>query len=277
MKKRQPKMHCSHSLLSVSFSLTLSLLNSVQVCGSMLGVDSGSSALASDDQMVAKALEHFCSASEQSYHQFLASFTHLSPGSGSGAASSGLPQHPAEMERSARSSRGRGGHGAADAADAADAAEGEGRLRERDCVLPVDQKEMELGRGVVVGICGHIDCCPPGTTPKLDNYLAFGDACEDMEGEDNITPGDALLPGEVEEEVPAYLPSFCHHTQLELTSMVGGWRAQARGPAQEQKATPEEQGKSEEVSPFSLDEDFDYDHVILSCKHSSIKTSAGAL
>ncbi|XP_046890185.1 uncharacterized protein LOC124476835 isoform X3 [Hypomesus transpacificus] len=154
----------------------------------MLGVDSGSSALASDDQMVAKALEHFCSASEQSYHQFLASFTHLSPGSGSGAASSGLPQHPAEMERSARSSRGRGGHGAADAADAADAAEGEGRLRERDCVLPVDQKEMELGRGVVVGICGHIDCCPPGTTPKLDNYLAFGDACEDMEGEDNITP-----------------------------------------------------------------------------------------
>ncbi|XP_062317920.1 uncharacterized protein iftap [Osmerus eperlanus] len=102
----------------------------------MPGVDSGSGALASDDQMVAKALEHFCSASEQSYHQFLASFTHLSPGSGSGAASSGLPQHPAETERSARSSRGRGGHGAADAA------EEEGRLREPDCVLPADQEEV---------------------------------------------------------------------------------------------------------------------------------------
>ncbi|XP_067091379.1 intraflagellar transport-associated protein [Osmerus mordax] len=237
----------------------------------MPGVDSGSGALASDDQMVAKALEHFCSASEQSYHQFLASFTQLSPGSGSGAASSGLPQHPAETERSARSSRGRGGHGAADAA------EEEGRLRERDCVLPADQEEMVLGRGVVVGICGNVECCPPGATPKLDNYLAFGDACEDMEGEENRTPGDAVLPGEVEEVVPVYLPSFCHHTQLEVTSIVGGRRAQARGPAQEQKATPEEQGKSEDVSPFSLDEDFDYDHVILSCKHSSIKTSAGPL
>lgn len=30
--------------------------------------------------------------------------------------------------------------------------------------------------------------------------------------------GVRVLPGEVEEELPAYLPSFCHLTQLDLTS-----------------------------------------------------------
>ncbi|XP_021428838.2 intraflagellar transport-associated protein [Oncorhynchus mykiss] len=225
----------------------------------MPGVESGSGGLA-DDKVVLETLKCFCSSSEQTYDQFLSSFTHLTPGS-AGRGHTTLPSGPShlsrEMERSGELRR----NGEEDAAE-------ERRGQQSVCVLPADQEEVELGAGVTVGSCGNGDCRPPGITLKLDNYLDVGDFSEE-EGDVTADPdgGVRVLPGEVEEELPAYLPSFCHLTQLDLTSTgrTTGTRPGTRG--QQQDTPPQGQSDSEEVLPFNLDENFDYDNVVLSSKH----------
>ncbi|XP_020312043.1 protein C11orf74 homolog [Oncorhynchus kisutch] len=229
----------------------------------MPGVESGSGGLA-DDEVVLETLKCFCSSPEQTYDQFLSSFTHLTSGS-AGSGHTTLPSGPShlsgEMERSGVLRR----NGEEDAAE-------ERRGQQRVCVLPADQEEVELGAGVTVGSCGNGDCRPPGITLKLDNYLDVGDFSEE-EGDVTADPdgGVRVLPGEVEEELPAYLPSFCHLTQLDLTST--GRRTGTRG--QQQDTPPQGQSDSEEVLPFNLDENFDYDNVVLSSKHLLPQSNTG--
>ncbi|KAJ8252645.1 hypothetical protein COCON_G00219570 [Conger conger] len=68
------------------------------------------------------------------------------------------------------------------------------------------------------------------------------------------------LPGEVAEDPPAYTPSICRRTELDLrTRPVLEPRTQSPRPAV--------QTEPDEVLPFSLDAGFDYDHVALSRKH----------
>ncbi|KPP72361.1 hypothetical protein Z043_108652 [Scleropages formosus] len=95
---------------------------------------------------------------------------------------------------------------------------------------------------------------------ELDMYFApenFAHKAEDA----TSTSGPGALPGEVEEAPPTLSPSFHHYTQLEFHTMVPAQRPPCRG------STSESQAETEEVLPFSLDENFDYDHVILSHKH----------
>ncbi|XP_064785796.1 intraflagellar transport-associated protein [Oncorhynchus masou masou] len=204
----------------------------------MPGVESGSGGLA-DDEVVLETLKCFCSSSEQTYDQFLSSFTHLTPGS-AGSGHTTRPSRPShlsrEMERSGELRR----NGEEDAAE-------ERRGQQSVCVPPADQEE-------------------------LDNYLDVGDFSEE-EGDVTADPdgGVRVLPGEVEEELSAYLPSFCHLTQLDLTST--GRRTGTRG--QQQDTPPQGQSDSEEVLPFNLDENFDYDNVVLSSKHLLPQSNTG--
>lgn len=212
------------------------------------------------DQMV-EALERFCSSSEQSYPQFLASFSHLTPGSvglRNTVVPSALDSLPGQMERPGDRGRRRGVGGV----------EGGGRRTRGSAAPAADQEEILLGDGVAAGACGNGDV-PPGTLLKVDNYLAVGDfSQEEEEGLPHSGAAD-VLPGEVEEEAPAYLPSFCRRTRLEMSSTA---RSQGTGkpqasPQTPEQASPQDMSDSEEVTLFSLDEDFDYDHVVLSHKH----------
>ncbi|KAM9572324.1 uncharacterized protein iftap isoform 4-T5 [Salvelinus alpinus] len=78
--------------------------------------------------------------------------------------------------------------------------------------------------------------CSTQIRAKLDNYLDVGDFSEE-EGDVTADPdgGVRVLPGEVEEELPTYLPSFCHLTQLDLTSTGRrtGTRPGTRGQQQD--------------------------------------------
>ncbi|KAM9572322.1 intraflagellar transport-associated protein isoform 2-T2 [Salvelinus alpinus] len=118
--------------------------------------------------------------------------------------------------------------------------------------------------------------CSTQIRAKLDNYLDVGDFSEE-EGDVTADPdgGVRVLPGEVEEELPTYLPSFCHLTQLDLTSTGRrtGTRPGTRG--QQQDTLPQGQSDSEEVLPFNLDENFDYDNVVLSSKHLLPQSNTG--
>lgn len=197
------------------------------------------------------------------------SFTHgLTPGS-AGSGHTTLPSGPSHLSREMERSGERRRNGEEDA-------EEERRGQQSVCVLPADQEEMELGAGVTVGSCGNGDCRPPGITLKLDNYLDVGDFSEE-EGDVTADPdcGVRVLPGEVEEELPAYLPSFCHLTQLDLTSTGRRTGTRPGTQGQQQDTPPQRQSESEEVLPFNLDENFDYDNVVLSSKHLLPQSNTG--
>ncbi|XP_055048976.2 intraflagellar transport-associated protein isoform X4 [Misgurnus anguillicaudatus] len=92
---------------------------------------------------------------------------------------------------------------------------------------------------------------------EFDNYL--GDS-EDEEETTDVT-GTSVLPGEVEEHLDASASSLCHHTLLEMSSTF-------TDQSTDKTQTAEDQNESDMVLPFHLDENFDYDTVVLTRKHS---------
>ncbi|XP_066526103.1 uncharacterized protein iftap isoform X4 [Hoplias malabaricus] len=67
------------------------------------------------------------------------------------------------------------------------------------------------------------------------------------------------IPGEVEEDLLVY--THCHHTILKFSSTATDHRSHTP------QTTAEYQKETEEAVPFSLDDTFDYDNVVLSHKH----------
>ncbi|KAG7473846.1 hypothetical protein MATL_G00100000 [Megalops atlanticus] len=80
--------------------------------------------------------------------------------------------------------------------------------------VPADQDELQLvlDAGVAMGRCGDGEPHPPGRV-KVDNYLDLTDFNEE---EEDLGISPVVLPWEVDEDLPAYMPSLCHHTRLEL-------------------------------------------------------------
>ncbi|KAF7702193.1 uncharacterized protein LOC124392386 isoform X3 [Silurus meridionalis] len=107
-------------------------------------------------QSMMEALELFCNLPEQSYEQFLSTFTHLS----TEKVTADCPMVPEEENKTCLV-----------------------KLNNRDGVNMDRKTEAELA------------------TEGLHNT-------EDVH----------VLPGEVEEDLPAYTPAYCHRTQLELSS-----------------------------------------------------------
>lgn len=221
----------------------------------MPGLQSNSEA-ASHDRAMLEALEQFCNSSEQTYEQFLSTFTHLTTENVSrvhlnvnkGDASSCL----GEMNRRDRESTDR-------RLDEVDERKTSPRGQQKQCALTADLEELDLDRSVTVGRLGNRELPPSDQPVKFDNYL------DDMEPEEDPLNGDqdvCVLPGEVEKDLPGYTPSFCHCTLLELSSTATDHRTHSP-----QTIATQCQNQTEEVVPFTLDDTFDYDSVVLSHKH----------
>ncbi|KAK2834389.1 hypothetical protein Q7C36_015090 [Tachysurus vachellii] len=100
---------------------------------------------------------------------------------------------------------------------------------------------------------------------KLDKKVDIEEETEDINNMEVC-----VLPGEVEEDSPAYTPAFCHHTQLELSSTDMDHMTHTA------LSNTESQTESEEVVPFSLDDTFDYDNVTLSHKYPVKSSNCGS-
>ncbi|KAK7117361.1 hypothetical protein R3I94_022809 [Phoxinus phoxinus] len=125
------------------------------------------------------------------------------------------------------------------------------------CSPTADQEEVLLDGGCVGGRLGGPSSSAPDRPVKFDNYL--GDSEDEEENVD--ATGTCALPGEIEEHLIAVSSSsLCHHTLLEISSTFTDQRTHTPSAA-------ENQDESEEVVPFHLDEDFDYDNVVLSHKY----------
>ncbi|XP_072554330.1 intraflagellar transport-associated protein isoform X2 [Paramormyrops kingsleyae] len=199
--------------------------------------------VAAYEQAVVDTLELLCISSEQTYEGFLSSFTHL-PADGQLDLASGLSlcQTASGMQNGVKT----------------DMEEGEW-LGDK-CL-----HEIVLDKGVTVGgfVTGER---PPGGV-KFDNYLDVSDFSHEEE-DLSLNSDQMALPGEAEEGLPC-TASVCHHTMLEFhTVTLNQDQGQSSTPGSQVR--PRTSGcheAPEEVQPFTLDENFDYDHAILSQKH----------
>lgn len=116
------------------------------------------------------------------------------------------------------------------------------------------ENELVIGEGVKVGAISTGDLHLAGRV-KMDNYMETEDPEHD---EDVSKEGPHCLPGEAESPVTRYTP-FVHHTLLDFR-MTASLR--------KEPSSDMEKVSYDDVQPFTLDKDFDYDNVALSAKVS---------
>ncbi|XP_051820763.1 intraflagellar transport-associated protein [Antechinus flavipes] len=128
---------------------------------------------------------------------------------------------------------------------------------------PPEEEQIMLDEGKRVGNSTEGDLDRAGKV-KVDNFLDLEDFDMDEEIDPKSVPELLLLPGEVEEEyhysTSGYIPSFDQYYQSE---------SKTRPPTEHLVFGHFKEVSGDEVQPFSLDEDFDYDNVILTPKYSS--------
>lgn len=207
------------------------------------------------DQAITEALEQFCNSPEQTYEQFLSTFTYLTPENVREPRLTAPRGHGDSFQREMDSSRERQRED--------EVIEMEENVFRRmgqasRCSPTADQEEVLLDGGCVGGRLAGSSNSAPDRPVKFDNYLG------DMEDEEEnaVTTGTYTLPGETEEDLIAVSSSsLCHHTLLEISSAFTDQRTHTPSAAKNQD-------ESEEVVPFHLDENFDYDNVVLSRKYA---------
>ncbi|KAM8968600.1 protein C11orf74 homolog isoform X2 [Sarcophilus harrisii] len=126
-----------------------------------------------------------------------------------------------------------------------------------------EEEQIMIDKGRRVGNSTEGDLDRAGKV-KVDNFLDLEDFDMDEEIDPKSIPELLLLPGEVEEEyhysTSSYIPSFDQYSQSESKSLP---------PTEHLVFGHFKEVSGDEVQPFSLDEDFDYDNVILTPKYSN--------
>ncbi|XP_063189869.1 intraflagellar transport-associated protein isoform X1 [Chroicocephalus ridibundus] len=95
---------------------------------------------------------------------------------------------------------------------------------------------------------------------KVDKYLDL----EDVDTDEETCCGSFVLPGEVEQTVTYCAPFFDKPIQLKLKTL----------PVPQPSDNKAQQLLGDDVQPFSLDEEFDYDNVALTPKFSEAELKA---
>ncbi|XP_055505356.1 intraflagellar transport-associated protein isoform X2 [Leucoraja erinacea] len=99
-----------------------------------------------------------------------------------------------------------------------------------------------------------------------DNDINIEDMDSDKESEQQRGAGGEILPGKIEEEIPANY-SYCEykHTTLDFKVYAG---------VEEFNSQAHDQVLTDEVQPFKLDEEFDYNCVYLKPKYTEVELAA---
>ncbi|XP_027693623.1 uncharacterized protein C11orf74 homolog isoform X1 [Vombatus ursinus] len=203
-----------------------------------------------EDRLIEQALDQFINRHEQTYEEFLNTFTHLlkdrqviknrTPGAVSSGNSFATGVYPGTQSvRNERLSPSL-----------------------HPTAHPPEEEQIVIDEGQKVGISTQGDLNRAGKV-KVDNFLDLEDFDMDEETDHKLGPELLLLPGEVEEEVhfsvSGYVPSFDQHSCPEPKTY----------PAEQLAYRHLKEVPGDEVQPFSLDENFDYDSVMLTPKFSS--------
>ncbi|KAF1583147.1 UNVERIFIED_CONTAM: hypothetical protein FQV15_0016641, partial [Eudyptes pachyrhynchus] len=183
-----------------------------------------------EDQLMKEVLDKFVNCHEQTYEEFLSTFTHLSK-----------EDNVAKW----------GAHGT-------DSSEN------IFSTVKWNHKTESNGRHFRnTSIFLHTSSEHSEEDQIVDNFLDLEDVDMEEESKPQMNKDCLLLPGEVEQDISTSVPSYDPSVDLPLTSEVRPKPAVGRT----QKQTEEILG--DEVQPFFLDEEFDYDNVTLTPKFTA--------
>ncbi|XP_060032567.1 intraflagellar transport-associated protein isoform X3 [Erinaceus europaeus] len=187
-----------------------------------------------EHQLIEEVLDKFVNGHEQTYEEFLSTFTHLS-------------KEDHETKR-----RVYGNDSSENILTSIKFANGD----------KPDDHHLE---NKTISLPTSLQC---SEEEQVDNFLDLEDLDLDEELKLKMNSDFLLLPGEVEQDLSVSIPSY-------IPSMV-----QSSAPAVKLKSTKKgtniqtEEILGDEVQPFSLDEEFDYDNVILTPKFTAAEIDA---
>lgn len=205
-----------------------------------------------EDQLMKEVLDKFVNCHEQTYEEFLSTFTHLSKednlakGAVHGTDSS---ENIFTTEKWNYKIESNGRH-----------------FRHSTIFLPSSEysedDQIVIDEGHKVGSFFQGDMTRAGKV-KVDNFLDVEDVDMGEERKPQMNQDWLLLPGEVEQGISTSVSAYVPSVDQPLTSEVKPKPAVGRT----QKQTEEILG--DEVQPFFLDEEFDYDNVTLTPKFTA--------
>ncbi|XP_059874720.1 intraflagellar transport-associated protein [Delphinus delphis] len=200
-----------------------------------------------EDRHIEEVLDKFVNCHEQTYEEFLSTFTHLSKDNvtkrgafGTNSSENNFPSVKFTQRNEPND------HHLSNKA-----------IFLRTLSQCSEEEQIVMDEGQKVGSSFQGDLNRAGKV-KVDNFLDL----EDLDLDEEIKPqmNLLLLPGEVEQDRSMSVPSYIPSVAQPLTSGVKP-RPTGKGAGEQR-----EEIVGGEVRPFSLDEEFDYDAVMLTPK-----------
>ncbi|KAM9658012.1 intraflagellar transport-associated protein isoform 1-T3 [Trichechus inunguis] len=206
-----------------------------------------------EDRLIEEVLDKFVNCHEQTYEEFLSTFTHLSKednGTKKGAFGTDSLENVFTSVKFTHKMEPNDHH-----------------LRNKTIFLRTlsqcsEEEQIMMDEGQKVGSSFQGDLNRAGKV-KVDNFLDLEDLDMDEDIKPQMNKDLLLLPGEVEQYISTSAPSYIPSVDQILTPEVKPSTTTNRA------GKPMEELLGDEVHPFSLDEEFDYDKVVLTPKFTS--------
>lgn len=211
-----------------------------------------------EDRLIEEVLDKFVSCHEQTYEEFLSTFIHLSKednGTKKGAFGTDSSENIFTSVKFTHKMEPNDHH-----------------LRNKTIFLRTSSQcseeeqviQIMMDEGQKVGSAFQGDLNRAGRV-KIDNFLDLEDLDMDEDIKPQMSKDLLLLPGEVEQDISTSAPSYIPSVGQRLTPKV------KPRPTTNGAGKPMEEVLGDEVQPFSLDEEFDYDNVMLTPKFTSLE------
>lgn len=202
-----------------------------------------------EDELMKEVLDKFINCPEQTYEEFLSTFTHLSKENSvarRGACGTDLSENIFTTKKLTHKKESHDHH------------------FRNTVVVPHTSSEDDQ---IVIDEGQHVGSFLRGNRTqvgkvkvKVDNFLNLEDLDMEEESEPQMNKDRLLLPGEVEQDISASVPAYVPSVNLPLTSEL------KPEPTVQRTRQQMEEIFGDEVQPFFLDEEFDYDNVTLTPK-----------
>ncbi|XP_042637247.1 intraflagellar transport-associated protein [Orycteropus afer afer] len=209
-----------------------------------------------EDRLIEEVLDKFVNCHEQTYEEFLSTFIHLSKESNEakkGASGTDCSENMFTSVKFTHKMESDDLHLRKEAIFLCTSSQ----CSEEEQVIQIVMDESQR-----VGSSFQGDLSRAGKV-KVDNFLDLEDLDMDEDIKPQMSKDLLLLPGEVEQDIITSTPSYIPSVDQLLTPEVNP-RPTANGAGK-----PVEELLGDEVQPFSLDEEFDYDSVMLTPKFTS--------
>ncbi|XP_055460255.1 intraflagellar transport-associated protein [Psammomys obesus] len=205
-----------------------------------------------EDQLMKEVLDKFVNCHEQTYEEFLSTFTYLSKEDNvakGGTHGTDSSKNIFPVEKWTQKNESNGHHFRNTTSFLHTSSEGS---EEDQIVIDEGQKVSSSFQG---------DMNRAGKV-KVDNFIDLEALESEEESKSRMNQDRLLLPGEAEQAIPTCVP-YAPSVDLPLTSEV------KLKPALRRTQKQAEEIVGDEVQPFFLDEEFDYDNVTLTPKFTA--------